>query len=95
MFIHDVAIVTATASNQGMEMVEMQAMEETILEYEENAPDTTKKAYNPKIKEFKAWCNDIYRNTSIEQRFTVTGPKLHLFLKTMVGVNVYNFMLKN
>jgi hypothetical protein len=40
-----------------MEMVELQAMEETILEYEENAPETTKNAYNPKIKEFQFWCD--------------------------------------
>lgn len=85
MFINDVAL-QPVGSNQAMEMMEMQAMEETILEYESISPEATKKAYNPKIREFQVWCNDAYLRLPIEQRYTVTGPKLHLFLKTMVCV---------
>lgn len=85
MFINDLPL-EPTGSDQGMDMIEMQAMEETILEYEENSPETTKKAYYPKIREFKSWCNDAYSRSSVEQRYTVTGPKLHLFLRTMVCV---------
>ncbi|KAG2213056.1 hypothetical protein INT47_011205 [Mucor saturninus] len=84
MYIHDLVTATSSSSDQSTEMVETQAMEETMLENEENSPEATNKAYSPKIKEFQVWCDDVYRHSSIEQRFTVTGDKLYLFLKTMV-----------
>lgn len=89
MFIHDAYTDDDNTSDQDMEIIEMQAMEETMLEFEESVPENTKKAYNPKIKEFKEWCNRTYTSIPIEERFTVTGPKLHEFLKTMVRVYTY------
>lgn len=88
MFINEL-LLENRGSDQGMEMAEMQAMEETILEYEEYSPEATKKAYNPKILEFQLWCNDKYERLPVESRYTVTGPKLHLFLKTMVCKNIF------
>ncbi|KAI7867344.1 uncharacterized protein EV154DRAFT_532015 [Mucor mucedo] len=80
-YIHDVVITESSFKDQSMEMIKMQ---ETILECEMNSPETSKKAYNPKVKEFQVWCKDAYRHIFIKEDFTVTGPEFYLFLKTMV-----------
>lgn len=63
---------------------ETKAVDETNEDYDRTAPVNTTRAYGPKIKEFKLWCDKKYSSLPTEQKYTVTGPKLHLFLKKEV-----------
>eukprot|EP00644_Phytophthora_capsici_P004007 jgi/Phyca11/108492/e_gw1.15.769.1 len=47
-------------------------------------PQNTSRAYTNKQNEFKQWCVDKGAAFNDSARFTVTGPKLHLFLEECV-----------
>lgn len=48
-------------------------------------PESTKKAYDPKIKEFKEFCRITYDYEDEEDRCIVTGEKAHYFLLKRVS----------
>lgn len=73
-----------SSSDEDMLYQEAKVVDETNEDYDRTAPVNTKRAYDPKIKEFKIWCDKKYSSLPAEQRYTVTGPKLHLFLKKEV-----------
>lgn len=79
-----------SSDEEDMSYQQMQAIIETTQEFDQTAPKNTRKAYDPKIREFKNWCDRKYTTLSTDQRYTVTGPKLHLFLKK----EVYTFLVK-
>ena len=44
----------------------------------------TNDAYDPRVDEYKAWCDNMYHGASIETRYTVTEGKLVAFLQMQV-----------
>ncbi|KAG1440024.1 hypothetical protein G6F56_012073 [Rhizopus delemar] len=48
-------------------------------------PKNTKKAYQPRIAEFKAWCDEKFFHEPAETRYTIFGQKAHLFLFEQVN----------
>lgn len=48
-------------------------------------PKNTKKAYDPKIKEYRNWCDTKFAHLPVEMRYIVTGEKAHFFLDDAVS----------
>lgn len=49
-------------------------------------PENTKKAYEPKIEEFRKWCDIKFAHEPLEMRYIVTGEKAHFFLDNAVSI---------
>lgn len=65
-----------------MEMRE--SMQRTTQALSQARPLNTSKAYDPKIAEFRAWCDYKFHYQPLEQRYIVTGEKAHYFLDDAV-----------
>ncbi|OAD71925.1 hypothetical protein PHYBLDRAFT_146909 [Phycomyces blakesleeanus NRRL 1555(-)] len=63
-------------------MVEAQVA--TSREAEVNRPENTKRSYASKQKEYRDWCDKTFPSIYSENRYTVYGDKLHLFLKDCI-----------
>ncbi|OWZ02399.1 hypothetical protein PHMEG_00026051 [Phytophthora megakarya] len=61
-----------------------ESMSRTYTKVAERRPKNTLKAYTNKQKEFMQWCDEKEAAFNALTRYTVTGPKLHLFLEERV-----------
>lgn len=57
-----------------------ESLEKTNQDKINARPENTKKAYEPKIAEFKRWCDVRFAHQPVEERYIVTGEKAHYFL---------------
>ncbi|KAG2191724.1 hypothetical protein INT47_007989 [Mucor saturninus] len=48
-------------------------------------PENTKRAYEPKIEEYRRWCDSKFAHESLELRYIVNGEKAHFFLDDAVA----------
>ncbi|KAI8875983.1 hypothetical protein K501DRAFT_201439 [Backusella circina FSU 941] len=48
-------------------------------------PKNTKRVYEPKIVEFRSWCDVKFGYEPTELRYVVTGEKAHYFLDDAVS----------
>ncbi|OAD00155.1 hypothetical protein MUCCIDRAFT_113611 [Mucor lusitanicus CBS 277.49] len=60
------------------------SIEETTRAVSEIRPIATKRAYEPKIKEFENWAKETFVHEPLEQRTILTGDKLNYFMRTKV-----------
>ncbi|KAI9326589.1 hypothetical protein BD770DRAFT_432816, partial [Pilaira anomala] len=70
-------------SSSSRARVEME-MRESMQRTTQARPLNTSKAYDPKIAEFRAWCDYKFHYQPLEQRYIVTGEKAHYFLDDAV-----------
>ena len=80
----DVGYNSSVAATAAADLVVEQIMQETNLQNQRHRAKNTNTSYNPKIKEFKSWCDQIYGAADPSCRYTVTEGKLVAFLQTCV-----------
>lgn len=68
------------------ELAMRQALEATNQAIYNSRPENTKKAYDPKIREFREWCDVKFAHEAAEIRYIVHGEKAHYFLHDAVSV---------
>ena len=59
-------------------------VEETTLQNQRHRANATNNQYDPRIREFKEWCDRIYCRDDLTTRYTVTEDKLIAFLQMNV-----------
>ena len=55
----------------------------------EAIPLNTKKAYDPKIRELRRWCDIKFSYEETELRYIVNGEKAHYFLNEAVSFSFF------
>ena len=61
-----------------------QSVQRTLQRTLENRPSNTKVSYNPKVQEYRNWCDSQYSHEPPETRYLVFGDKIHFFLEKEV-----------
>lgn len=72
------------AASAAADLVIAQIMQETDVHNQRFRAKNTNDAYDPRVDEYKAWCDNMYHGASIETRYTVTEGKLMAFLQMQV-----------
>lgn len=67
------------------ELAMRQSLERTNIATLEAMCHNTKKAYGPKIEEYRKWCDLKFSFESVETRYIVNGDKAHYFLDDVVS----------
>ena len=80
----DVGYNSSVAATAAADLVVEQIMQETNLQNQRHRAKNTNTSYDPKIKEFKSWCDQIYGAADPSCGYTVTEGKLVAFLQTCV-----------
>jgi hypothetical protein len=62
-----------------------QSLERTNIATLDGMPKNTKKAYDPKIEEYRRWCDLKFPYEAAELRYIVNGDKAHYFLDDAVS----------
>lgn len=78
-------IASSSSSRASAEMAMRQSMERTNQALTNSRPANTTKAYDPKIEEFRAWCDEKFSHEPKEVRYIVYGEKAHFFLDDAVN----------
>ena len=76
----------AYAARVRSELAMRQSLENTNQAIYNSRPENTKKAYDPKIREFREWCDIKFAHEPVEVRYIVYGEKAHYFLDDAVSL---------
>ena len=76
----------AHAARVRSELAMRQSLENTNQAIYNSRPENTKKAYDPKIREFREWCDIKFAHEPVEVRYIVYGEKAHYFLDDAVSL---------
>jgi hypothetical protein len=79
--IHENAIIVP--SNAG-DMITHQIMLQTSMNNQRHRSKSTNTQYDPKVAEYKSWCDEVYGLNPVETRYTVNEAKLVAFLQMKV-----------
>lgn len=71
-----------------------QSLEKTNQSQLNSRPENTKKAYEPKIEEYREWCDLKFSHESLELRYIVNGEKAHFFLDDAVSISIFRKISK-
>lgn len=88
-------VSTSGSSRARVEMEMRESMQRTTQALSQARPLNTSKAYDPKIAEFRAWCDYKFHYQPLEQRYIVTGEKAHYFLDDAVIFFSFFFLSVN
>ena len=75
---------SSVAASAAADLVVAQIMQETDVQNQHFHAKNTNDAYNPRVDEYKTWCDNMYHGASIETQYTVTEGKLVAFLQMAV-----------
>ena len=70
-------------TNSG-EMITNEVVRRTTIQVQRHRPKKTNDQYDPKVKEYRKWCDTIFASETVETRYTVTEAKLVAFLQMKV-----------
>lgn len=77
-------IANLSVAESTADLVVTQIMDQTAMQTQRFRAKATNNQYDPRVVEFKVWCNQMYSGTPLETRYTVTEGKLVAFLQMCV-----------